>query len=231
MSRRLRADVAVAVLGAFLAGVVAAGLLWSTPSPGERPADLPGPPADAGEVAAGPEVNSATGGSTDGFARNEEGARAAAIAYATASQRWLYLSDDALEAAVRALSTDDAAEQLVQEVVAEVALARDALVRSAGPVWWLVRPLAWRLESYSPERARVAVWTVSVLSAADVALPQADWLTVTVDLVWEAGGWRVDDVRDTPGPTPMVGVRDQPWQPEPFDDALAGFERLGDEVA
>jgi hypothetical protein len=74
------------------------------------------------------------------------------------------------------------------------------------------------------------VWTVSVLSAADVALPQADWLTVSVDLVWEAEDWRVDDVRDAPGPTPMLGVRDQPWQPEPFADTLAGFERLGDEV-
>ncbi len=229
MSRRLRAGVAVAVLGAFLAGVVAAGLIGSTPSPGERPADLPRPPADAGDVDGG-SGDSATAGAATGFTRSEEGAREAAIAYATASQRWLHLSDDELEAAVRALSSEDAAERLVQEVVAEVSLARDALVRSAGPVWWLVRPLAWRLENYSPERARVAVWTVSVLSAADVAVPQADWLTVTVELVWEAGDWRVDDVRDTPGPTPMVGVRDQPWQPEPFDDALAGFERLGDEV-
>ncbi len=230
MSHRLRAGVGLAVLGAFLAGVVAASLLGANPSPGEKRVDLPAPPADAGNVDGGP-GDSATAGAATGFTRSEEGAREAAIAYATASQRWLYLSDEELEPAVRALSSEEAAERLAEEIVAEVALARDALVRSAGPVWWLVRPLAWKVEDYSPERARVAVWTVSVLSAADVALPQADWLTVTVELVWEAEDWRVDDVRDTPGPTPMVGVRDQPWQPEPFADALAGFERLGDEVA
>jgi hypothetical protein len=37
-------------------------------------------------------------------------------------------------------------------------------------------------------------------------------------------------IDDTVGPTPMSGVRDEPWQPEPFDDALDGFERVGSET-
>lgn len=164
-----------------------------------------------------------------GFARSEAGARAAAVSYATASQRWLYMTDDEIGAALTAIGTPAAAPRLADEVVAEVAVARDGLAASPGRVWWIVRHLAARLDAYTDLRARVSVWTVTVLSAPGVALPQADWLTVTVYLEWHGGDWRVAAVDDEPGPTPMVGVRDQPWQPAPFDDALEGFERVGSE--
>ena len=164
-------------------------------------------------------------------ARLEGGARDAAIAYATAPQHWLYLDDEALEEAVREVASARSAERLVAEIQGEVGLARDGLARSAGPVWWLVRPLAWNLQHYTPERAEVSVWTVSVLSAADVAVPQADWVRVNVEVVWEDERWRVDDASDVPGPTPAVGGRDEPWQPEALDEALAGFERIEVEVS
>lgn len=162
--------------------------------------------------------------------RSEAGARAAAIAYATAPQRWLYLEDAEVEAAVRAISTEASAERLAAEVSAEIAAAREGLAGSSGRVWWLVRPLATRVEHSEDGRARVSVWTVTVLSATGVAVPQADWLTVTVDLEWDRGVWRVAAVDDEVGPTPMVGVRDRPWQPERFDEALDGFERVGEET-
>lgn len=162
-----------------------------------------------------------------GFSRSEAGARAAAMSYATASQRWLYMSDAEIEAAIGAIAAPSASVRFADEVVGEIAVARDGLSASPGRVWWIVRPLATRVDAYTEQRARVSVWTVTVLSAADVALPQADWLTVTVDLEWHAGDWRVAAVDDEPGPTPMVGVRDEPWMPEAFDDALDGFERVG----
>ncbi|MGH9031756.1 MAG: hypothetical protein ACRDZV_06460 [Acidimicrobiia bacterium] len=161
-----------------------------------------------------------------GFSHDEMGAQAAAMTYAAASQRWLYLDDAAVEAAVVAISTPTAAPRLAREVLDEVRVARESLSQTPGRVWWIVRPLAVDVEAFTPERARVAVWTVTVLSASDVALPQSDWTTVTLDLAWHEGDWRVDRTADAPGPTPMLGPRDQPWQPEPFDDALAGFERV-----
>jgi hypothetical protein len=160
-----------------------------------------------------------------GFSRDEAGARAAAMTYAAASQRWLYLDDGAVNAAVAAIATPSAAPALARDVLDDVRMARESLATSAGRVWWFVRPLAVNVETYTPARARVAVWTVTVLSASDVALPQSDWTTVTIDLAWD-GDWRVDAITDEPGPTPMLGPRDQPWQPEPFDDALDGFERV-----
>lgn len=214
------------VLGlAASAAVVLCGLLAlrAGGGGGERAAEATTVAPTAGAVAPGPGERDG-----DGFSRSEEGARAAALAHAAASQSWLYLGDAEVDAAVRAVATPEAADRLAREAVGEVAVARESLAASPGRVWWLVRPLAWRVRTYSPERAEVAVWTVTVLSAADVAVPQADWLTVTVNLRWTGNGWRVDEVRDAPGPTPAAGPRDQPWPPEPFDEALDGFQRLGE---
>lgn len=151
----------------------------------------------------------------------------AAIDYATASQGWLYLTDEQIDAQVRSIAVASSADRLSEETVAELSLARDALRHSAGPIWWFVRPLAINVEMVGERRAEVSVWVVTVLSAADVAVPQADWITLDLDLVREGDRWLLEAITDTVGPTPMSGVRDDPWQPEPFDDALAGFERIG----
>lgn len=163
-------------------------------------------------------------------APTEEGARAAAIAYATASQDWLYLTDADVERAVLAIATPAAGRDLSRETVTELRTAREALAKSPGRVWWLVRPLASRVERFDGETARVVVWTVTILSASDVALPQADWMRVAVDLVSVDGSWRVQAIAETPGPTPMTGAKDRPWQPEPFDASLDGFDRVDSEV-
>ncbi|MFP5376043.1 MAG: hypothetical protein ACLGIO_04570 [Acidimicrobiia bacterium] len=185
-------------------------------------ATRPGPPAPARPpaLAASPPALAAP-------TRSEAGARDAAVAVATASQDWLYLDDAGIDAAVRAAATPDAGPALAVETVATLRTARAGLAGAAGRIWWLVRPLATRLEHYGADRARVVVWTVSVLAAAGVALPQAEWRRVGVDLAWSGGEWRAEAVSDTPGPTPVVGPKDRPWEAAAFDDALAGFERVG----
>lgn len=164
-----------------------------------------------------------------GFSHDKRGAIAAGVAYATASQRWLYFTDRQIRRAIRQITTRVGGVRIADDVVAEVGTARKQLGASPGRVWWLVRPLAWDIESYEPGRARVSVWVVTVLSAVEVAAPQTEWMTVTLDLVWVGADWRVDVVRDSPGPTPTTGPRDQPWDAEPFDKALDGFTRLDGE--
>ena len=100
------------------------------------------------------------------------------------------------------------------------------LSASSGPVWWVVHPLATHVVAATTDAAEVEVWTVTVLAATDVAAPQTEWLTVTVDLALTRDGWRVESIRDRPGPSPMLGPRDQPWDAAPFTDALDGFDRL-----
>ena len=228
-SRRTAAAAAVVVV-ALVAGVFLVRLTQDSSSSPERPdgreaADEPRPTPPAEE--AGPAGEAA--GVPVGFGADEPGAVAAAVAYATASQRWLYFTDDEIEAAVAEIATPVAAARLAEDVVADISMARDQLGQSRGPIWWLVRPLAWRVEDFRDSEARVSVWTVTILSAAGVAAPQSEFLTVTLDLSWTDGDWRVDGVRDTPGPTPITGPQDQPWDAEPFDQALDGFTRIDGE--
>jgi hypothetical protein len=162
--------------------------------------------------------------------RDEAGAAAVAVRVATASQRWLYMTDDQVAAEVTDIATADAGPRMAEDTVAEIRSARGQLGISPGRVWWLVRPMASKVERANEDSARVSVWIVTVLSAPEVAAPQSEWMTITVDLDWTPDGWRVDDVRETAGPTPMTGPRDDPWNAVPFDDALAGFVRLDGEA-
>ena len=222
MNRRstfVAAGVAVFVLGLIAGAVVTGG---GQPGDGEPPtgtvtskltdasADVPG---DEGEVS------------------TERTAEDAAVEYATASQQWLYLTDEEIEAEVRRIAVPTSADRLIDETVDELGLARDGLMQSGGRVWWFVRPLAVKTVSVSDTRAEVSVWVVTVLSAADVAVPQSDWATLDLVLVNGGDEWLLESIDDEPGPTPISGVRDEPWEPEPFDDALDGFVRIGSEPA
>ena len=173
------------------------------------------------------EVASPAAATITSSAPTEDAARAAALDYVSATQDWLYLSDDEVAAAVEAVSTPEAGPRLSEEAVAELRAAREVLADSPGRVWLVVRPLASKVERFEGSGARVSVWTVRVLSAADVALPQAEWLRVGLDLAWVGGSWLIEDLRETPGPTPLNATTDQPWQPEPFEEALDGYHRVG----
>jgi len=206
------------VATAFLLGLVTSTVVRgdSAPEDANAPAETGAPtdtPRDVDEAGRGPEPKSAV---------------EAGVEYATASQDWLYLTDEQIDAAIREIALPSAADRLSEETVSELSVAREALKSSAGPVWWFVRPLAVHAE-VGETRADVSVWVVTVLSAADVAVPQADWMTLDLALVRDGDRWLLESIADTVGPTPMSGVRDEPWQPEPFDEALIGFERVGSE--
>jgi hypothetical protein len=127
------------------------------------------------------------------------------------------------------IATAEAAGQLGTEAVEEVGSARAELAEAAGPIWWIVHPLAWKVDRFSSAEATVSVWSFAFLSAADVAVPQTEWTTTSFDLERSQGAWRLAAVRDSVGPTPAVGPTDQPWEAEPLDDALIGFTRLAGE--
>lgn len=221
MSRRptLVAGVAVLVVG-FVAGALVMG---SRQEGDVRP---PSGTATLNTADASPDMPADEGGDSI-----DKTAEDAAIEYATASQQWLHLTDEEIEAEVRRIAAPNSADRLVEETVGELGLARDGLMQSAGRVWWFVRPLAVKTVSVSDAGAQVSIWVVTVLSAADVAVPQADWATLDLVLVRDGDGWLLESIDDEPGPTPISGVRDDPWEPEPFDDSLDGFVRIGSEPA
>jgi hypothetical protein len=221
--RRARALlIGVAVFAGLL--TVAAGLLWAGRPDTEERQPSTGQPGSVTEPVTSPAAGNA--GAMHTVGHDEEGAVDAALTYAVAPQEWLYLNDDQIRTSLEEITAPDDVDRLATEVIAEVSSARSRLVEASGPIWWIVHPLASRVDRFSPAEATVSVWIFSLLSAADVAMPQTEWTTSTFRLEWSDDGWRVAEVTDTVGPTPAVGPDDQPWEPEPLDDALKGFRRL-----
>lgn len=228
MSGRRRSPVVVLVVGAVVTALVVGAVLVRAGDPGSTEDEA----AATGARGVGPDLerNDASDRSATPGASADTDPVDAAISHVTASQEWLYLTDDELDAAIRSVTTLASADRLAAEAVAEVAIARDRLAGSSGRVWWIVHPLAWQVDHQAGDSARVSVWVVTILSAVDVAAPQSEFATVTVDLEFVVGEWLVDDVLETPGPTPMTGPMDLPWDAVPFDDALDGFTRIGADV-
>jgi hypothetical protein len=202
--RRLTAAILLVVA---LAGV-AALLATRHPVPGRTGSEAPSPTTPA-----------ATAGESEGVKT--------AIAQATASQDWLYQADDEVREAIQAASTTDAGDRLAREALAELDVARNALAGASGPVWWLVRPLAWRTIDRSGASMSVSVWTASILSARDLAAPQITFRTTTVDLVARDGRWLVANIASVDGPTPNLAPGPLPDDSTTFDDALDGYTRIG----
>ncbi len=218
----------LAVAGAaaiiFLGGMAARGALVDRAGDDAQAA---APAATASPEAVGPGPAREVDGAPAGFARTRAGARAAAIAYtATLSQRLLYLEPAAAEAAVRAVASDASEDALVVDALDSLDAARTPLTEGSGATWWIVEPLAVKVEAFSTDRARMSVWLVRVLSRQGVVVPQTSWVTETVELVWEDGDWRLWSDTSTPGPTPVPDGSDLPSSAAELDAELTGFEVL-----
>src|SRR3546814_1080735 len=129
-SRRTAIIAALAVLsllaGGFLFGRTGDG--QPRPDRDDNPpaADSPRPRSPAG--VAGPTGEAAS--VAVGLIPDEPGAVAAGLAYATASQHWLYFTDEEIEDAISEIATSVAAPRLTEDVVADISLARDPLAQA-----------------------------------------------------------------------------------------------------
>lgn len=181
----------------------------------------------ADEPPAGPGPTDSAGGVGVGFSHDEAGAAAAGLSYAAAPQSWLYISDREIAEGVAAVTIADAREEITADVSQQVGLLRDELTNASGPVWFVVAPLAHRVEDYTGDRAVVRVWVVRVLSAEGVAMPQAGWQTVTLHLRWHGGDWKIASIDEEDGPTPQLETGLEPWAADYLAERLEGFSRVG----
>ena len=210
--------------GFAIAAVIAAALLASTIRPGQAGPDVTRS-AQLSDVV-GHEADSAVGaaGLPAGFARTRDGALAAGLVYtATVSQRVLYFDDEQTAAALESIAANAARDTFVADTVRQLEAARAPLSAGSGTAWWLVRPLAWKVEAYTPDRARIAVWLVRVLARPGVVVPQSSWVTETVEVVWERGDWRLWSTVTQPGPTPILDGSDLAESAAEFDAALLDY--------
>src|SRR5207244_1298728 len=120
-----------------------------------------------------------------GFARTAEGAVAAAASFVCTGQSIVDMDPLSAEEAVREMAATATADQQARDAIAKLRAARDALSGGRGATVYRQAAIAWRVESFSPDFARAAIWNVGVLTREGVAPPQAGWATSTFELVWE----------------------------------------------
>ncbi|MDQ6811058.1 MAG: hypothetical protein M3Z95_04055, partial [Actinomycetota bacterium] len=137
------------------------------------------------------------GGIPSGFAESEPGAVAAAASYLRRTEAAVLDGSGALSVVIRALTVEPLRSQALAAQPASRLFSR---ARAAGP--WFARGyrLGYRLDSYSPSAAQVAVWTFGL--AAGVIPTLTDWSTTTLQLRFTAGDWKVSQASTAPGPIP-----------------------------
>jgi hypothetical protein len=162
-----------------------------------------------------------------GFARSERGTVAAADAFVRTGQALLDMDPLAAEKAVRQMASAGTAEEQVTRVLDQLAEARLALANGSGPITFRQGAMAWRLDSYNPDRARVAIWHVGVLAREGTAPPQAGWATSTFELVWERDDWKIAQESVVPGPAPILDDSAAPATAAVLEAALDGFAAFG----
>lgn len=193
-----------------------------------RQGAAPPPPVAPGADEARPGPTRTVGAVPVGYARTEAGAAAAATSYLSALHKLAELDGNGRRQALLRIAAPRA-DAAVQTGLESLAIL-DSLLADAREVQpkarALVRdvPVAYRVEQFAADQARVGVWSVGVVLVEGRTLATEVWSTNIVDLVWEADDWRVWSWARTPGPQPAVSAETEPMAPADVLAAVGGWE-------
>jgi len=140
-------------------------------------------------------------------ARTEAGAVAAAAETVKLLDGPALLNSARIRALVDRLAASSARDVLARAYEQGAAEARTRLGADTVPAPVVILRSAlvgYRLLSFSPSAATVAVWRVGIIGSGATIQPQQAWRTETVSLVWEHGTWRVASFSSAVGPTPPL---------------------------
>lgn len=159
-----------------------------------------------------------------GWRHDAEGARAAALAAVSltgdiATAGFITRSDIIGSIATSAYGPTLASVSSGQLAELSVELG-DAGVSPAQLVWSEM-PLTARVVSVDERRAVVEVWAVLVVGVPRLGAPRQAWRTVTVEVAWERGDWRIDGWQTRPGPTPALAANSVVSSVEDITEVMA----------
>jgi hypothetical protein len=209
-SRSLVTVVGVVVL--LIAAIAFANRGGDSPSGGTS--DKPG---QASTAASGTRpVQSKPDGIPSGFAHDQQGAQSAAANYAVA-----LVSADILKPArrseiVRQVFVPNqvpALEEKLEKAYSKDFLTKVGLDENGNPTnghEYVSRtmPIGAQITHYSGTAATVEVWCTGVFGTTgeDSTNPvSSDWFTMTLQLSWSSGDWKVDTFSQKEGPAPVNG--------------------------
>lgn len=203
-------------MGALVVGLIGAGAR-SLLAPG-APESMSASPSTSTDARITPGASRESG-------RDATGAVRAAARSVRAGQRVFDLAPDARDAALRELAARAAADGYVAQQARQLAELDGIAERGQGPLTWHVGILATRVDAITRHRARIEIWRLGTLSIEGLTAPIAEFATVSYELVWERGAWRIWSETQTPGPSPMPHPEATPSSPTEWRTRLEGFVR------
>ena len=162
-------------------------------------------------------------------AHTSAGAAVAAAGSITAFDGNVLLDPQRLRTVVERIAAPSARADLVSEFEQASVQTRSELGVGAAPRPVVVlrsAPVGYRIETYSPTRAQVAVWYVGIVGSGATVAPQQSWRTQIVSLVWENGAWKVTRFQSSPGPTPPLANNAQAEAPGELFASIPSFQEF-----
>lgn len=185
-------------LGAFMVLLLGLGL---------GRASAPSEAASSAKVAAPAAIRTVNGVPVD-FPHTPTGAALAIASYQRAFADPAILRPGVLRRRIEGVAAPGyAAAMLAANFPGERRIAAGAIgegLRQRVPTLFGAVPIGYRVESYSPARARVLTWGFTLLGNATAVPPEAYFGLTHTDLVWRGGRWRIAATRAAFGPTPKV---------------------------
>lgn len=168
--------------------------------------------SDAPTMPAG--SSSASGGEAVAFARTPSGAAAAVASFQRSFASPAILRPGGLRARIEDAATPGyVAEMLAANTPGTERIAAGAigmgLAQGTQTIYAAV-PIGYRVEGFSPQRARILTWGFTLLGNADSVEPAAYFGLTHTDLAWTDDGWRIASTSGRFGPTPALGTPAEP---------------------
>ena len=194
------AALVVTVVGGFLVGRAAVGLVTEEGVRSETARPTVGQATSAARTTPPPAVRAQSGPRSG---RSTNGAAAAAATFSTTMIGVAFAGHGAREETYSRIATRRARAGLVALADSSQQVAQRNLAGGPGPVVLRVTPIGYRIVSFNPSRAVVDLWTLGI-AGGRVRQPTASFGSTLVTLQWERGGWRLDAFQNGAGLTPNV---------------------------
>jgi hypothetical protein len=149
-----------------------------------------------------------------GFPRTPTGAATAVAAYQRSFASPAILRPGVLRRRIEAVATPDYVDTMVaanspgEQRIASGAIGV-GLAKGLQTLYASV-PVGYRIESFSPQRARVLTWGFTLLGNAATVEPAAYFGITHTLLLWSEGEWKIAETRASFGPTPKLATAPGP---------------------
>ncbi|MGW2281540.1 hypothetical protein [Streptomyces sp. NPDC001770] len=159
-------------------------------------------------------VTGRNGTIASGFAHDEQGAQSAAANYAVALVSADILKPDRRAQIISQVFTAERTGELAEKFDQSYnqsfleKLGLDKNGNAAEGLTYVSRtaPLGTKITDYAASSSRVEVWCTGVFGTAGVSSTNPvsnDWFTMTLELHWVNGDWKVDSFAQKDGPAPV----------------------------